>query len=341
MFKNQLLYFFISICSITYAQIGGQSVYKFLNLVNSPRQAALGGKILTSFDEDVNQAQYNPACINNEMNNRLAANYGSYFGEVTYGTMAYAHTFERSKKTFFLGATYINYGKFDGYDQFGKSTNSFTGSEAALSCGYGYQVPNSNFYVGVNAKLITSSLESYSSFGGAVDLGLLYKDEKNDINWALAVRNVGTQFKTYAGSKENLPTEVDLGISQELTNVPVRWHLTIENLQQWQVAFANPNRAVASIEGDSEPEKVTFLGNFIRHTIFGIELFPKKSFNVRLGYNFRRAEELSIIEQRNFSGISMGFGLKISNIKFNYAYSRYTLAANSSMFGMIINLNGN
>jgi hypothetical protein len=55
-------------------------------LVTSPRQAALGGKTVTIYDDDVNQANFNPATINAEMDNHLALNYGSYFGEVTYGT---------------------------------------------------------------------------------------------------------------------------------------------------------------------------------------------------------------------------------------------------------------
>ena len=74
----------------------------------------------------------------------------------------------------------------------------------------------------------------------------------------------------------------------------------------------------------------------MRHVIVGIELFPEKSFNLRVGYNFRRAEELRILEQRNFSGISVGLGLKMNNLKFNYSYSRYTLAANTSLFGLTI-----
>jgi hypothetical protein len=41
-----------------------------------------------------------------------------------------------------------------------------------------------------------------------------------------------------------------------------------------------------------------------------------------------------ILEQRNFSGLSIGFGLKMGNLKFNYSYSRYTLAANTSLFGL-------
>jgi len=71
--------------------------------------------------------------------------------------------------------------------------------------------------------------------------------------------------------------------------------------------------------------------------IFGAELFPKKAFNLRFGYNFRRAAELQIQDQRNFSGLSLGFGLKLNKLKFNYSYSKYTLAGNTSLFGMIVN----
>ena len=86
--------------------------------------------------------------------------------------------------------------------------------------------------------------------------------------------------------------------------------------------------------GSTARKVSTIFGNALRHVIIGLELFPDKAFNLRLGYNFRRAEELRILEQRNFSGISVGFGLKMNNIKFNYSYSRYTLAANTSLFGL-------
>jgi hypothetical protein len=75
----------------------------------------------------------------------------------------------------------------------------------------------------------------------------------------------------------------------------------------------------------------------LRHLIIGAELFPKKGFNFRVGYNFRRSEELRILEQRAFSGICVGLGLKMGRIKFDYSYSRYTLAANTSLFGLTIN----
>ncbi|HEU4497178.1 MAG TPA: type IX secretion system protein PorQ, partial [Flavobacterium sp.] len=187
-------------------------------------------------------------------------------------------------------------------------------------------------------KLISSTLESYSSFGAAADIGALYVDDKNDINIGLAVRNIGFQIKPYQDNNEELPMEIVAGISQELENVPIRWHLTLENLQQWKIAFSNPNRAKSSLDGESTEEKVGFLNNALRHVIIGAELFPARSFSLRLGYNFRRAEELRIVEQRNFSGISAGLGLRFNNIRFDYSYSRYTAAANTSLFGLMINL---
>lgn len=337
MFKKLIYIYFIACGNILYSQVGGKSVYQFLNLVTSPRQAALGGKVLTIYDSDVNQAMFNPATINPEMDNKLALNYGNYFGEVTYGTASYAYTYDRHVQTFHGGINYVNYGKFDGYDENGQETTSFTGSETAISFGYAYNVPFTSIYLGANAKLISSTLESYQSYGGAVDIGALYIDEPNDINWALVIRNVGTQFTTYAETREKLPLEILAGVSQEVENVPIRWHLTLENLQQWKVAFSNPNRAVGNIEGGSTEEKVSFFNNALRHVIFGVELFPQKGFNLRLGYNFRRAEELRIVEQRSFSGLSVGVGLKMGKLKFNYSYSRYTLAANTSLFGLTIN----
>lgn len=335
---RKLFFILIVLCQFqSQAQVGGQSVYQFLNLMTSPRQAALGGKVVTLYDYDVNQPHFNPASINGEMHNRLSINYGSYFGEISYGTAAYAYTYDRHINTFHAGINYINYGTFEGRDENGLETADFTGSEAALSFGYSYNIPFTYFHVGANARFITSKLENYTSLGASVDIGGIYANEDTGLNIALVVRNFGTQITTYAGTHEKLPFEIIAGISQELENVPIRWHITLENLQQWKVGFSNPVRAQGTLDGGSEEEKVSFFNNALRHVILGAELFPTKGFNIRLGYNFRRSEELRIIDQRHFSGISAGFGLRLGRIKFDYSYSRFTVAANTSLFGLSIN----
>lgn len=324
--------------STVFAQVGGESTYQFLNLISSPRQAALGGKVLTNYDYDVTQALYNPATINMDMDNQLALNYTSYLGGIGYGTAAYAYTVDRHTRTFHGGVTYINYGDFDGYDEEGNSTGSFSGSEAALSLGYAYNIPWSDFYVGANVKFITSKLEQYSSFGAALDIGAIYINEDLGFHAALAVRNIGTQITTYAGQREPLPLEIDFGMSQKLENVPIRWHLTMENLQTWNIAKPNPARSVTDLDGNQTEEEIGFFNNALRHLILGAELFPDRGFNIRLGYNFRRAEELRIVDQRNFSGLSFGIGIKMNKMRFSYSHARYTSAANTSFFGLHIDL---
>jgi hypothetical protein len=338
MLINRVLLLLLFTTALSYSQIGGRYTYQFLNLVTSPRQAALGGKLVTLYDYDVNQAIFNPATINPEMDNHLSVNYGNYYGEVTYGTAAYAYTYDRHVQTLHMGVNYVNYGTFEGRNEMGELTGDFTGSEIAVSFGYAFNIPFTDIYLGANAKLISSTLESYNSFGGALDLGAIYIDDVNDINIGLAVRNIGSQFTTYAGNYEPLPIEVIAGISQEVKNVPIRWHLTLENLQQWKIAFSNPNRAEQSIDGNSTEEKVSFFNNALRHVIVGAELFPGKSFNLRVGYNFRRGQELKIMDQRSFSGISAGLSLRFNSLRFDYSYSRYTLAGNTSLFGLMINL---
>ena len=338
MLKKIIAIFCLCVTALNFGQVGGENTYQFLNLVSSPRQAALGGKVLTIVDYDVTLGLYNPATINVDMDKQLALNYNSYLGGISYGTAAYAYSVDRRTQTFHAGITYINYGAFDGYDEDGNATGTFSGNETALSFGYAMQIGYSDFYFGANTKLITSKLEQYSSLGVAADLGLLYINEALDFHAALTVRNFGTQLTTYAGLNESLPFGVDFGMSQSLENVPIRWHITLENLQEWPIARPNPARTISDLSGNQTDEKIGFLGQVMRHSILGAEIFPKGGFNIRLGYNFRRAEELRIVDQRNFSGLSAGFSIKMNKIRFSYTHAKYTSAANSNFFGLQIDL---
>ncbi len=337
---NQKLVFLYALlfATSTYAQVGGRSTYQFLNLLNSPRQAALGGKVVTNYDYDPTQALFNPASINPAMDNQLSLNFVDYLGDVSYGTASYAYLWDRRTQVLHMGVTYINYGKFDGYDEQGNETGSFSGGEVALSFGHARNIAFTNFHIGGNLKFISSQLEQYSSFGVAADLALMYVYEAWDLHITAVARNIGTQITPYEDTYEKLPFEVILGISQTLQNVPIRWHFTLENMQRWEVAFANPNRDENDLEGNTNSEKISFTDHAFRHMIFGIELFPDKGFNIRLGYNVRRAEELRIIEQRSFAGISAGFSIKLNKLRLSYSYSKFSSAAASNYFGLNINL---
>ncbi len=337
---NQKVLFLIFLLSplLVKSQIGGRYAYQFLNLTTSPRMAALGGKVITNYDYDPTQALVNPASINPAMDNQLSVNYINYIGDVNYGSAAYAYSWDRRTQVIHAGVTYVNYGSFDGYDEQGNPTNSFSGGEVALSIGHARNIAFTNFHLGGNIKFISSTLEQYSSFGIALDLGVMYVYEDWDLNISVVGRNIGKQITAFNEVYEPLPFELIAGISQTLMHVPIRWHLTLENMQVWNIAFANSNRDETDLEGNITTEDVNFIDDVFRHMIFGIELFPESGFNVRLGYNVRRAQELRIIEKRAFAGLSAGFSIKFNKVRVSYTYAKYSSAAASSYFGMNINL---
>jgi len=273
----------------------------------------------------------------------FAVSYVNYIADISYGAAAGALSIGKNKDHLIhVGVVYANYGDFDGFDLDGNSTGEFGASETAVSLGYAKQIPNTDFYLGGNLKFISSSLEQYNSVGIAADLGVLYYKKESNLNIGLAIRNIGTQLTTYAGTKEKLPLAIDAGISQIPTHVPVRWFINLQNLQFWQLAFSNTNRNTEDIfGGTTQTDDPSFFNNVLRHVTIGAELFPRGAFNVRLGYNFRRSEELKILEQRSFAGLSGGVSIRMKKLTFSYTYARFNAAGSSSLFGLNLNLGDN
>lgn len=335
--RKYILILFL-ITSNLYGQVGGESVYNFLNLTGSSRQAALGGKTLTLFD-DVNQPNWNPSTINQSIDNNIAINYMNYLADINYLSASFAHMIDRNIGTFHTGISYLNYGDFISSDEYGNETGSFKAYDLSFSLGYSYNFHRSDFYIGGNIKLINSVIENYSSFGLAVDVGVSYYNEYLPYTLTIVMRNLGYQVTVYDNVRENLPLQVDLGASYKMENVPITWHFTFDNLQKWNIAVANPSNSVTDINGETSEEKITFLDTAIRHFSVGAEFFTEGAFNLRLGYNFRRSKELMLVDKRTFAGFTAGFGIKMNKLKFNYAFSKYHPASNSSTFSLLINLN--
>jgi len=330
------LLFLSSVCS--FSQVGGESIYNFLNLTGSAKQAALGGETLTLLD-DVNQPLWNPSTINMKLNNQLSVNYMNYLADVSLTSVSFAHLVNKHFGTLHTGITYLNYGKFIGANENGVETGSFRAYDLAISMGYSYNIFNTDIFIGANLKLINSVVENFSSLGVASDFAILYNNEYRPYVFTLVVRNVGYQVTVFDETREDLPLQIDLGASYKLENVPITWHITFDNLQRWNIAVSNPSNAIIDINGNVTKEKITFFDNAIRHLSVGAEFFPKGAFNIRLGYNFRRSKELQLIDKRTFSGFTAGFGLKMNKLKFNYAFSKYHPASNVSTFSLQINLN--
>lgn len=324
--------FFVSFSA--FSQVGGEYIYNFLNVPTSARTAALGGKVLTLLD-DVNQPSWNPAMINQSMDNKLGVNYVNFLADINYGSLNYAHMFTRRMGTIHGGITFVDYGEMIGADVNGVETGTFIARDIAVSVGYAYQIPYESFYVGANLRWINQTIENYSSHGVSADFGLVYYSDRKPFIITAVVRNVGYQITLFDETREKLPLQVELGFSYQLQDLPLKWFVTAENLQRWKIAVPNPSDSETSIDGSITADSISFFDTTMRHLVVGAEFFSDKNFNLRIGYNFRRAKELRLTEARTFSGFTFGFGLKLGKrMKFHYAYSKYHPVSNSSTFSL-------
>jgi len=320
-----------------FAQIGGNGVYQFLNINTSARVAALGGNQIAVKDNDPFLALANPALLNHEMDNKLAMTYTNYLADVGMGFASYTKDYD-SLGTFNVGLQYVDYGQFDETDIAGNDLGTFSAGEYALIIGYAKPL-DTNFSIGVNLKAIHSSFYDNISNGIAADLALNYFSKRRQIDIALVTRNIGTQISTYAegGEKEKLPFEIQLGFSKRLKNVPIRFGIIAQQLQDWDLTYDDPtpdNTSLFDNQDENTSNERSFPNQVAKHMIFNAEFLVTKNFNVRVGYNLMRRSELKIDEKLGTVGLSWGLGFRINKFHFSYGRSAFHQAGATNTFSV-------
>ncbi|WP_297984532.1 type IX secretion system protein PorQ [uncultured Chryseobacterium sp.] len=310
----------------------GQNVYPFLNIPVSARQAALGGDAVSVRDFDAGLALVNPSLMNLEMDERVSINYASYLAGSNYGTISYVKDLEYGH-LLGINARYMDYGNMPRTDESSTVSGEFGASDAAIGVSYAYQFEE-DWTVGGNVSFITSKIDNYSSMAVSGTGAVTYHIDEDKETVSLVARNFGYQFKTFNGTREKLPFRIDLGYTKILDDFPVSLTVTAHDLQQFNI----------SQDYNNNGQEVKFLRKVADHFSVGAEFFPEQAFNIRLGYNVKRGNELAVLDQRSFAGLSAGFGVKISYFRFDYSHVRYHNASNVNMFGIamdLIELGGN
>ncbi|MGZ5197596.1 MAG: type IX secretion system protein PorQ [Kaistella sp.] len=311
--------------TILFAQ-EGTNVYPFLNLPVSARQAALGGDAISIRDYDVSFAGVNPALMNLEQDEMIALNYASHLSDSKYGTISYVRDLEEGH---FIGlnARYMDYGKMPRTDESAVIDGEFGAMDASIGLGYAYQF-DENWTVAGSANFVTSRIDNYTSMAVVGNAGVTYHNRQSNETLALVFRNFGYQFKTFNGLRENVAFRVDLGYTKILDEFPVALTITAHDLQKINI----------SQDYNNNGQEISWSRKIADHFSFGAELFPQQAFNIRFGYNVKRGNELAVLDQRSFTGLSAGFGIKISSFRFDYAHVRYHNSSNFNLLGITLDL---
>ncbi len=340
-FRQICIVLFLGLSLSSTGQIGGNNIYEFLNLSQSPRVTALGGNLITVLDGDVSLAYGNPATLNRLMHQKLTFNSEIYFGGtgIVHGYAGYGIDSERLNMTFHGGIQYVSYGEFDGRDIYGEPTTPFRAGETALVAGANRALTE-KIQVGANVKLISSLLGGYNSFGMATDIAGMYRDTARRMTATLVIKNVGLQFNKYADQREPIPFEIQAGFSKKLKYLPLRISVIGVQLQRWNITYDDPNQEDETLlfgeESQGDSKALLFVDNLFRHIIVNGEfLFGKKeNFTLRIGYNHLRRAELSLENLRSLAGFSGGVGFKIKQFRIDYGVGIYHIGGTVHHFGV-------
>jgi len=290
-----------------------------------------GGNVIAIRDDDAAVALQNPSALNEAANNKIDFSYRFSYASTNDGYFSYAYTHKLTGINFHAGAQFASYGDFKEADASGNVTGTFNASENAFIIGASRNLYERLSY-GVNLKYISSRLENYSSSGLVADFGATYFIAEKNFTIALVCRNAGTQLSTYSGKREEVPFEMQLGLSKRLAHLPFRFSVVFTNLQKWNVTYDDPNAVDDNILfGNTTPTEKSktsiYIDNLFRHLIFSGEFYigKKENFRLRIAYNHSIKQELSVSTFRSLAGFSGGFGFKINRFRLDFGRSIYHL----------------
>ncbi len=320
----------ICIAMTSFAQIGGNAAYPFLSLPSGPASVAMGGSYISQKDGDIQNVLENPALLDSRMDKKLYFHYSPFMAGINYGDFVYTRTHQKHGNLG-VGFRFFSYGSFTEADETGVVTGSFTAGDFALNLLHSRDIRD-RLTVGVNLKLIYSALGEVNSVGAAADLGMVYTGKDSSFFAALNVKNLGGEIASYFESNRTAPLDIKLALSRKVAKAPFRIYAEASNLQKWDL------RTAVELNEKGEPESSLTVDNLFRHITGGLEFIPSDKFVVRLGYNYRRQQDLKLSSSPGTTGFSFGFGLQLKKISLSYALAAYHLGGRSNHLGLSLDL---
>lgn len=320
--------------------LGGNAVFNFLKQPNTAQLAALGGLNISSSGKDVGMAFQNPALLRNDMHQQINTSFNAFIAGISNYSITGGWHLEEAKTNLGIGINYFNYGSIDQTDASGIIFGRFTPRDYVVQV-MASRSHKEKWWYGTTLKFIHSGYGQYRSSGVAMDVGLNYHDPEEGIQAAVVVKNMGTQLSTYAGSgrKEELPFDLQMGISKRLKNAPVQFSLSFHDLHRFN-NFYNDTSFRAG-EGDDDFSKSNTLQKVFNHIVIAAQFYPHEKIEFTTGYNFQRRYDLNGFNISNgLNGFNFGASVILPKLHIRYASGFYQQQL-FHQFSFNFNLKGN
>ncbi|WP_290792092.1 type IX secretion system protein PorQ [Flavihumibacter sp. UBA7668] len=321
---------FLLIClgagSTLFAQnAGGQAIYSFLRLPISAQQTSIGGENVSLISRDLSLAHANPALLRPYHHSQLSLSFTPMPAGVKQYYLGAAFYKEKITTSFAAHVQYIGYGSIQQTDPSGNQFGTIQPRD------YQIQVAASRQYLekwqyGTSLQFIQSNYGAYRSSALAINIGLTYFDSASQFQAGLVMKNMGTQLSSFTNEGiENLPFDLQLGITKRLNNAPLQFSVTLRDLHR--LVLFKPDSSISTAD------------QIFQHVVLGAQAFIADKIELGIGYNHLRRRELIIPNTTNgLTGFSMGLGVLLNRFQLRYARSFYSNAKGYHQMGMTFHL---
>lgn len=321
-----------------HAQVSGMSTLTALDLSPFARTSAIGFDYLSLYCDDPTVGFDNPSMLNSSMSGAAVLSFVPMFAGSNMGAIGYIHQ-SKHIGTFSFGFNFMNYGRFQAYDEEDTPQGQFGAGDYSLTVGWGMWL-DSNFSIGARFKPVLSQYESYTAFAVAFDVAASYTSDSRSFAATLMMRNIGAQIVTFDQSTESLPFELSAEVSYKLKRAPFRLFFAATNLQQWNLRYEDPLHPSTHVDPFSgEVTRPSWIAstadNLLRHAQVGIEIAVGRSLFARVGYSYRQSAEMQGFDVLNLSGFSFGLGFRTRRFELGFARRNYHVSQAPNYFTFI------
>ena len=319
--------------------LGGNSVFNFLKLPNTPQLTSLGGINVSQSSNDIGLAFNNPALLKPEMHTQMNAVFNSFYAGIKDWHLSLGYHDQKLNTNFCWGLNYFNYGNIQQTDDAGNMLGNFRPADWVM------QLSASRSYLekwnyGLTLKFINSDYGQYRSNGMAIDVGVLYSDSEKLITASILAKNMGFQLKKYDGTDpDDLPFDLQIGITKRLKNAPFSFSITAYHLHRFNMQYNDTvfNNENGFTSGSSK--KFSF-NKLFGHFVFATTIYAGDKLEFTAGYNYLRRQELNIGSSGNgLNGFSMGVGVILDKLQIHYARAYYQNNTAYNQLGLNLTLN--
>ncbi len=338
-FRYALRFYFTICCCLVYCLVqsqtlGGRAAYNFLSFSASTPLSAAGGINVSHNNADVSFALYNPALLKAELHGQVAMNFTDLVAGIKALNVSSSFYHQPSKTAFGGSLFFVHYGSLTQTDAAGNEEGTFNAYDYVVQVSAG-KTYLERWQYGSSLKWIQSHYGPYNSSALSVDIGLLYKDTIHGLRIGFVAKNMGVQLKGFQTEKEDLPLDLQLGLTKKLLKAPLAFSVTAHQLHRISRLYNDTTLNRQYNMGQSN----SFFKRTLNHFVLATHVYIGKHLEATVGYNVLRRSELSTGNAGNgLTGFSAGLSARFQKFQFHYARSSYQKGIGNNQVGISINL---